>query len=119
MVNGERKIGQKIKTAPTSLFSSQWKGALWAVIMRYENVGLIRPAMEGNPVSLLAHYPHSQISPLTWLSHQCQQTKSSPFCPSSLLSYLRLLKKGPKGGRRGGFSFIVHYLNQSLSFALT
>lgn len=65
----EKKIGQQIETAPTSLFSGQWKAALWAVIIRYENVGLIRPAREGNPVSLLAHYPPSKISPRTRPSH--------------------------------------------------
>lgn len=54
---GEGEIGQQIETAPTSLFCGQSSAALWAVIIRYENVGLIRPEREGNPVSLLAHYP--------------------------------------------------------------
>lgn len=49
------EIGHQIETPLTSLFSGQSKALLWAVIIRYENVGLIRPAREGNPVSLLAH----------------------------------------------------------------
>lgn len=44
-----KRWGQQIADAPTSPVFGRQTAALWAAIIRYENVGLIRPARERQP----------------------------------------------------------------------